>query len=136
MRNETFNDLMNLPEVQIWQNLMNLYKEIVQSLEANLQKNDMTIPRFQILLILYFFGEKRSIDLTKQLNVSKPNMSTFVKRLTADDLIVIDDKKWIKISANGKKIFEQVFPLHIDEVKKEISSRHQKFLKISDILKK
>lgn len=78
-----------------------------------------------------------SIELAQNLNVTRGNVSTFIRRLSEDSLVEINaaegrgGKQLIEISNKGKILFESFFPEHIKRVTAvmpEISSKSLKAL--------
>lgn len=115
-------DLLNYPEVQSWRAIMQAYQQIYRFLETELLKADCSIPRFQIFFYLYFQGPISSIDLANLMNVTRGNISTFLSRLIADELVYLSSghgrgsKQFIHLSDRGIDLFESFFPAHIQRV--------------------
>ena len=98
-----------------------------------MQKNNMLEDYLEcILLMQKKNGFAKSIDISHQLNVTKPTVSEMIKRLGQKDLICFDEKKCIYLTEKGrllaqeihdKNIFIEAFLLRIgtssDNAKKE-----------------
>ncbi|WP_419168582.1 MarR family winged helix-turn-helix transcriptional regulator [Halobacteriovorax sp.] len=130
-------ELLNLSKVKAWRTLMHAYNQIYRYLESELLKENCSISRFQIFFYLYFQGPLSSIELAQLLNVTRGNISTFVKRLSEDSLVEVHPtkgrggKQLISLSPKGKSQFENFFPEHIKRVTSvmpEISSKSLKTL--------
>lgn len=130
-------ELLNLSKVKAWRTLMHAYTQIYRYLESELLKENCSISRFQIFFYLYFQGPLSSIELAQLLNVTRGNISTFVRRLSDDSLVEVNPtngrggKQLISLSPKGKSQFESFFPEHIKRVTSvmpEISSKSLKIL--------
>jgi len=130
-------ELLDFPKVKAWRTLMHAYSQIYRYLESELLKENCSISRFQIFFYLYFHGPMSSIELAQNLNVTRGNVSTFIRRLSEDSLVEINaaegrgGKQLIEISNKGKMLFESFFPEHIKRVTAvmpEISSKSLKAL--------
>lgn len=55
----------------------------------------------------------RSLDVAKQLNVSKPSVSRAMGILKNGNYIVIDDQGYITLTTEGSKIAKKIYERHI-----------------------
>jgi len=55
----------------------------------------------------------RSLDVAKQLGVSKPSVSRAMGILKSGEYIVIDDQGYITLTAEGSKIAKKIYERHI-----------------------
>ena len=55
----------------------------------------------------------RSLDVAKQLGVSKPSVSRAMGILKNGDYIIIDDQGYITLTAEGAKIAKKIYERHI-----------------------
>jgi len=128
------NGLLEIPQVKSWRAIMHAYTQIYRYLESELLKENCSIPRFQIFFYLYFEGPLPSIELAQRLNVTRDNISTFIRRLEEDELILINQangrggRQLVELSSKGLKQFENFFPDHIKRVKSVMPTISQKTL--------
>lgn len=132
---QKLNGLLQIPEVKSWRAIMHAYTQIHRYLESELLKQNCSIPRFQIFFYLYFEGPLPSIELAQRLNVTRGNISTFIRRLEEDELVLINQangrggRQLVELSDKGLKQFEDFFPDHIKRVKSVMPSLNQKTIK-------
>ncbi len=117
--------LLNDPHVESWRALMAAFQAIYTQLESALRAEDRcSIPRFQILFYLYFEGPLPASEIAKRLIVTRGNISTFLKRLESDGVIrdaradSAKKRRRLELTTQGIEQFEQLFPQHINRVKK------------------
>ena len=55
----------------------------------------------------------RSLDVAKQLNVSKPSVSRAMGILKNGNYIVIDEQGYITLTAEGSKIAKKIYERHV-----------------------
>lgn len=101
---------------------MATFTTIYSKLELALGNENMSMTRFQVMLLLYFQGPLSPNSLAQKLLVTRGNISMLLKRMEIDDLITykeIEGKKrpYVLLSRNGSKFFEKIFPKHISRVK-------------------
>lgn len=65
-----------------------------------------------ILIIREKQGYVRSIDVAKELNVSKPSVSVAMKKLREEKMISMDAEGNIKLLKAGRQIAENVYAKH------------------------
>lgn len=109
-------------EVVSWITIIDCFQTIFSKLEAGLADDGLNVTRFQVLFYLYFNGNLNANALSKKLLVTRGNMSQLLKRMEVDGLISLEStigKKSInlKITKDGTKLFETIFPKHIKRVK-------------------
>lgn len=135
-------ELLDFPQVKAWRTLMHTYTQIYRYLESELLKENCSISRFQIFFYLYFHGPMSSIELAQNLNVTRGNISSFIRRLSEDSFVEINaaegrgGKQLIELSNKGKTLFEGFFPEHIKRVisvMPEISTKSLKALSAINI---
>lgn len=136
-KSKRMHDLLENPKVKSWRALMHAYTRIYRFLETELLKENCSISRFQIFFYLYFHGPMSSIELAESLNVTRGNISTFIRRLSEDSVITVKaaegrgGKQLIELSNKGRLLFENFFPEHIKRVisvMPEISAKSLKTL--------
>lgn len=138
-KKDRLRDLLETDEVRSWRSIMGAFKKILAPLEEGLSKEGWGLSRFEILFQLYFEGPMPAVEIAKRLLVTRGNISTFLKRLQKDELVravpIVAGGKRVEftLTPKGKKIFEKIFPRHIQRVKqhcppldaKTIRSLHQ-----------
>ena len=128
------------PKVKSWQKLFYTQQKVFTYLSGCMVKNDCTIPRFRILYNLYFNGAHTPIQLTKKLNVSRANITTFLSRLKSDKLVQTSDGTGTEkrpayvLSKKGEKYFEEILPQHIERIEQIFIEFPDEFLKILDAI--
>lgn len=102
---------------------MNAFQTIYQSFEEALLKNGCSYSRFQLLFFLYFEGSLAPVEISKKMLVTRSNISMFLKRMIGDGLVTeCPESSSIKrpcymLTEEGSRLFESVFPAHIERVK-------------------
>ena len=66
-----------------------------------------------ILAVQKRFGEVRSIDVAKELNVSKPSVSNAVKKLRAEGLLDMNENRSLVLTSAGYEYAISVFERHV-----------------------
>jgi DNA-binding MarR family transcriptional regulator len=134
----TFRKKLERPKVKSWLKLLHTYQNVYALLDSRLSKMGCTVSRFQILFNLYFKGALKPIQMARILNVSRANITTFVKRLTADGLIEADiqagteKRPAYRLTTKGTAYFEDIFPHHIAEVEKNLLPFTDEFVSLLD----
>ncbi|MDY5731037.1 MAG: metal-dependent transcriptional regulator [Eubacteriales bacterium] len=67
----------------------------------------------RILMIQLKKGFVKSIDVAKELNVSKPSVSFAMKQLCEHDYITMDEGKHIHLTPKGREIAERIYERHV-----------------------
>lgn len=68
----------------------------------------------ETILILSRTKEKvRSIDIVKQMNLSKPSVSVAMKKLRENGYIEMDSDGYITLNESGREIAEKIYEKHI-----------------------
>lgn len=116
-----FVSMRDLPEVASWRALMEAFRVTYSFLEKGLVSDGWSMPRFQIILILYFEGPQSQSQLSRRFLVTRGNISAFCKRLQNDGLITpvkgVERKRPpFALTAKGAKLFEEIFPKHIKRI--------------------
>lgn len=124
VKKKEFEALLKRSEVESWRTLMGAFQKIYRTLEQELLKDNCSISRFQILLLIYFNGPMSASDIAQRLCVTRGNISTFLRRLEADKLSRSTPtgerggRALIELTEKGVKLFEDIFPDHIERVTK------------------
>lgn len=118
-RKKALLELNNQEAVQSWKALMFAYRATFNKLEKGLDNAGFSIPKFQILYMLYFDGPLQLVEIATRSKVSKANISTFINRMKRDNLVeehYEQSRKLpkVKLSTNGVKEFEILFPGHVE----------------------
>ena len=114
------------PSVKTWLAIVKGYRGIYSHLEKHMAEYDCSMSRMQILLYFYFRGALATIELARFMAVSRPNITNFIKRLKEDDLVmeVREDSSRKRpkytLTEKGRGYFEEIFPEHINEIKKVV----------------
>lgn len=66
-----------------------------------------------ILVLQNKNGKVRSIDIVGDLNFSKPSVSVAMKKLKENGYIVIDNKGYISLTDEGKKVADKTYERHL-----------------------
>jgi len=125
---------MNKSEaVLCWKTIVFAYRTVVDELEYKLKEKGFSISKFQILYMLYFQAPLKPVHLAKEIKVSKANISTFIKRMKMEDLVkevYLGGEKWphYELTSKGSKIFEEVFPDHVDIISQLIKPMPQELM--------
>lgn len=114
--------LLEYPEVKSWRALMMAFKTIFSELEKGLMAEGCSVSRFQILFYLYFEDALPAVEIARKLVVTRGNISTFLRRMESDELILKRVPKGQKrplysLTAKGTAFFEEIFPPHIRRVR-------------------
>jgi len=110
-------DLLKQDKIQNWRSLMRAFEGVYHGLECSLSKEGLSISRFQIMFYLYTEEYMAPVDLARKMLVSRANISTFLKRMMADDLVMECPKSkslkrpCYRLTKKGKNFFEELFPL-------------------------
>lgn len=112
---------LQLPQIKFWRALMACHELFYKHFEFNLQSKGLSYSRFQILFYIYFNPKSSAVFLAEKMNVTRGNMSMFLKRLIEDQLIVEEfslGKKrcTYKLSKSGITLFEKSLDVHLNEV--------------------
>ena len=114
------------PSVKTWLAIVKGYRGIFSYLERHMAEYDCSMSRLQILLYFYFRGALAPVELARFMAVSRPNITNFLRRLKDDGLVkevkAEGGRKRPKyeLTAQGRRYFEEIFPLHIEEIKKVV----------------
>lgn len=118
-----FKQLLSQDALKEWQKLNRSVSELNQILEKSLQEKDMGLSRFQIFSLLYFEGPLRASEIAKKMHVTRGNISMFLKRLLADNLLRVSDKTAslkrpaYELNDNAQELFSDSFPIYIETIK-------------------
>ena len=116
-------ELMEDPQVRSWRAVLNSYKTMMRTLEESMQDFEgCSLSRFQILLNLYFNGSMRPVEIAEKLQVTRGNITMFLKRMVQDELIEKEFSSGkvrprFRLTDKGVSCFEEIFPCHIAKVK-------------------
>lgn len=65
-----------------------------------------------ILLLSKKLPVVRAIDISEELEYSKPSVSRAIKLLAADDYITLDKNKFISLTKKGMRVAKKIFDRH------------------------
>lgn len=119
--------LLKNSEFRTWHTFVNAFQALHQHFEEDLLKEKCSYSRFQLLFFLYFGGPQLPIELSKKMFVTRSNMSMFLKRMSRDNLVTDCPQSFSKkrpcyiLASKGIKLFERLFPKHIDKIIKKMT---------------
>lgn len=114
--------LLDQENLQGWRLLMGAFEGVYQGLEKSLIKDGISYSRFQILFLLYTEDYMAPVDLARKLLVTRANISTFLKRMSHDELIMecpqskSSKRPCFRLAPKGIKLFEGIFPKHVERI--------------------
>ncbi|WP_319204009.1 MarR family winged helix-turn-helix transcriptional regulator [uncultured Ilyobacter sp.] len=135
-----YNDL-NLKLIIV---LERCYQTITKKDRHSMQEDtNLTVPQFSVLEILYHKGDLKVGDIIEKTLSSIGNINVVVNNLERQGLVKKEkcslDKRvtYVKITSDGRKIMDRVFPKHVDNISKitEMLSEDEKKILI-ELLKK
>lgn len=119
-----FEKLKNDTTLVLWRHLLIMIENSYADLEKALIEKDCSYPRFRLLFILYFEAPYSAAKLASRLRVTRSNLSTFIKRLEADDLIIAcplvssKARPLYGLTEKGTSYTEELMSFHFKNVKK------------------
>lgn len=119
--------LLDNPRVVSWRLALNIVELMYSRFEAELVKSGCNMSRFEMLFHIYFSGPLSAIQLSVKMNVSRSNISSFVKRLLKDDLIApcklssTPARPKYSLSSKGEAFFEKIFKIHLKHIDEMIT---------------
>ncbi|MBP5276420.1 MAG: metal-dependent transcriptional regulator [Lachnospiraceae bacterium] len=79
-----------------------------------MQKNNITEDYLECILILNKTESSvRSIDIARRIGVTKPTVSSMIKKLLENNYINIDDDKYITLTDKGLEKAKKVYEKHL-----------------------
>lgn len=66
-----------------------------------------------ILVLTNQQGYARSVDVANYLGFSKPSVSVAMANLRNEDMVELDERGWLLLTASGRKLAEQVYERHL-----------------------
>ncbi|MBI4403419.1 MAG: MarR family transcriptional regulator [Deltaproteobacteria bacterium] len=115
-------------EVKSWVSVLTASRAIYRELELGLLSDKCSMPRFQILLHLYFDGPLAAVEISDRLLVTRGNMTMFLRRLISDGIIkrvfekppgsMRQARPKFQLTPKGRRLFERIFPKHIARVRR------------------
>lgn len=131
-QNSKISALNNSP-VRLWRALMACHDLIYTHFEKNLSSKGLSYSRFQILFHIYFNPHCSATFIADKMNVTRGNISTFLKRMIEDQLISEHFEKNKKrctyiLSKKGHVFFEKTLEIHLSEVEKIIPKGNEKLI--------
>jgi DNA-binding MarR family transcriptional regulator len=108
-------------KVKTWRSVLLLSRILYYLLEARLTKYKCSLPRLQVLLILFMEGPTPPVRLAKRSLVTRGNMSTLLKRMADEGLIEeVYEKARVrpnfKLSSKGQTFILDILPQHLDNI--------------------
>ena len=134
---EEMKSLFSHPNVRSWLSIVKGYRTIYSHLESHISQYGCSMSRFQILLYFYFKGALAPVQIARQMHVSRPNITNFLKRLVEDGLVqAIEDPEGkskrprYRLTREGEKYFEKIFPLHIAEIQTSVAELPESVIEV------
>lgn len=127
--------LLQKEKVHSWRELMTTFRMMWVYLEQGLIQEGYSLARCQIYFHLYFDGPLSAVELSRRLFVTRGNISTFIKRLFDDGLLIErparegSKRSVYLLSKKAVRQFEQMFPEHVQRIEKSMVSFNQRTLK-------
>jgi DNA-binding MarR family transcriptional regulator len=121
-KKEKLEELLNTPTIISWRLALNTVESVYSRLEDELIKNGCNMSRFEMLFHIYFSGPLSAIQLSERMDVSRGNISSFIKRLLSDDLIApcrmssTATRPKYSLSKNGEEFFEKILKIHAKHI--------------------
>ena len=116
--------MLSRPKIKAWRILFRTHRMVFQYLDSELRKKNCSISKFQILVLLYFNGPMTPVALSRRLNVSRANITTFLRRIVKEGLIEptteggSEKRPAFNLTSQGEEYFEVIFPDHIEAIEK------------------
>jgi MarR family 2-MHQ and catechol resistance regulon transcriptional repressor len=104
----------------------------MERLSDLLLKNRLTASQFGVLEALYFLGPMNQKTVSKKILKSASNICTVLENLEKRGLIQREtytkDKRntLVSLTPKGEKLIKELFPLHLEDIKKEFSVLNKK----------
>lgn len=115
--------MLHDPQVELWRTMLLTVELVYDHLGKKLATRDCSYPRFRVLFALYFDAPLSATQLAKRTRVSRANMSSFVRRLQLDQLIVacplapsVSRPKY-RLSRKGTKYAESLMEFHFSNIR-------------------
>jgi MarR family 2-MHQ and catechol resistance regulon transcriptional repressor len=108
------------------------YNSVMERLSDLLLKNRLTASQFGVLEALYFLGPMNQKTVSKKILKSASNICTVLENLEKRGLIQREtytkDKRntLVSLTPKGEKLIKELFPLHLEDIKKEFSVLNKK----------
>ncbi len=103
------------------------YNSVLERLSYLLIKNKLTFSQFGVLEALYFLGPMNQKTVSKKILKSASNICTVLENLEKRGLIQrnqsLKDKRNIEVhlTDKGNELIKELFPVHLEDIKKEFS---------------
>ncbi len=103
------------------------YNSVLERLSGLLDKNRLTFSQFGVLEALYFLGPMNQKTISKKILKSASNICLVIDNLEKRKLVkrVPDSKDRrsiiIELTEKGRTLIAELFPLHLQDIKKEFS---------------
>ena len=114
-------DLLKELPISVWIRLLRAYHVISNDIRKSIGRKGFTIPQLYVLIILGVVGDLRLGELSKQMLVTKGNVTPIVDRLEKDGLVYRDRdtrdrrKVWVRLTDQGKRVFDDVLSAYEED---------------------
>ncbi len=108
------------------------YNSVLERLSYLLIKNKLTFSQFGVLEALYFLGPMNQKTVSKKILKSASNICTVLENLERRGLIQrhqsLKDKRNVEVhlTEKGRELIKNLFPIHLEDIKKEFSVFNRK----------
>lgn len=129
------------PSVLAWAALSRIYALVARCVEKDLTAKRLTLPKFEVIAQLGMIQKGCSQEaLCERLLVTKGNVSGLISRMVKEGLVLREESpsdrrcNCIRLTARGKKIFQEVAPEHkacLDHLFSKLGPKEQVQLKNS-----
>lgn len=103
------------------------YNSVLERLSYLLTKNKLTFSQFGVLEALYFLGPMNQKTVSRKILKSASNICTVLENLEKRGLIQrnqsLKDKRNVEVhlTDKGRELIKELFPVHLEDIKKEFS---------------
>ena len=101
------------------------YNSVLERLSDLLTKERLTFSQFGVLEALYFLGPMNQKTVSKKILKSASNICTVLENLEKRGLIRRETNKkdrrntLVYLTPEGEKLIKELFPIHLEDIKKE-----------------
>ncbi len=103
------------------------YNSVLERLSYLLIKNRLTFSQFGVLEALLYLGPMNQKTISKKILKSASNICTVLENLEKRGLIQRQQSEkdrrntLVKLSPKGEQLIKELFPIHLEDIKKEFS---------------
>lgn len=126
MKHQNFSESQRR-SLDLYIKLMRASNQVTNIIHQHLQSENLTHSQFAVMEALYHLGPLNQSELSRKILKSNANVTTVVDSLEKKDLVKRErsenDRRIVKVllTQTGTEIMEQVFPHHVEAIKKRLS---------------